>query len=336
LAGFTKSLPSFEKGRLPVDLRINSLRHIKSIRYHYFDVKNDTLLGRKLQKSDEYIYRNGKLVTVNEFDQVSDSILRVYEYDSKGRIKRQLYSRKGIIHPGAIYLYDESLKSSIKNILNDDSTILQKRIITYNHQNMAVKTEILDSLGHLASYYTYKYNKNGDLIEQNFINTPNGSGTFLDATFTNGNPRFDPWPDDSEKFEYKYGKHRKPESIIQYHNSKKVKMTQYFSKMDTLIVTESDFWPGEEISTKRKITKTFGNVKIEILEFLTQGNKTDWFKSTYQNKDLYKSEANCKECGKYIYRNEYEFDNSGNWIRKKRYSNDKLISVIERKINYIH
>ncbi len=332
--GFTQPLPTFEKGKIPEDLKIDSLSCITSIRYHYFDVKNDTVLVRKLQKSDEYIYKNGKLVIVNEFDQVSDSILRVYEYDSNERIKRQLYSRKGVIHPGAIYLYDESLKSSVKNTLNDNSTIVNKRIITYNHQNMPVKIEILDSLGRLSYYYTFKYNKNSDLIEQNFINTPNGTGNFLDSSFTKGKPRFDPWSNVYEKFEYKYGKHRKPESIIQYQNSKKVKTTEYFSKKDTLIVTESDFWPGNQISTKRKITKTIGNVKIEIREFLTQGNRTDWFKSTYQNSDLYISEANCNECGKYLYRNEYEYDTSGNWIRKKRFSNDNLISITERKINY--
>ena len=333
-AGFSQPLPSFEKGKLPEDLKINSLSRIKSLKYLYFKMKNDSILVRELQNSKEYIYEIGKLITVNELDPVSDSILRVYEYDLNGKIKSQLRSRKGVLKTYAIYSYNDSLRSSAKNIMKDDSTIFQKWIITYNPQNKPVKIVILDSHGLLSHYYTSKYNKYGDQIEQNFINTPNGTGSFLDSSFTNGKPRFEPWNNDSAKFEYKYGKHRKPVLKIQYHNSKMTGITEYTYKKDTLIVTESGFWPDNPIPTKRTITKTIGNLKIELLEFLTPGKKSDLFKSTYQNGELIKQEGNCSGCGEILYRNEYEYDSSGNWIKKKRYSDNKLISVTERKIIY--
>jgi len=332
--GFTQSLPSFEKEKFPEDLKINSLSRIKSLRYLYFEVKNDSTLVRELQNSKEYIYENSKLITVNELDPVSDSILRVYEYDLNGRVKRQLSSRKGGIKTYANYFYNDSLRSSTKNILKDDSTLFQKWIITYNTQNKPVKTVILDSHGLLSHYYTSKYNKYGDQIEQNFINTPNGTGSLLDSSFTKGKLRFDPWNHDSAKFEYKYGKHRKPVLKIQYHNSKMTGKTEYTFKKDTLIVTESGFWPGNPIPTKRTITKTIGNLKIELLEFLAPGNKSDMFIFTYQNGDLIREEGNCSGCSKILYRNVYEYDTSGNWIKKKRFSDNKLISVTERKIIY--
>jgi len=332
--GFTQSLPSFEKEKFPEDLKINSLSRIKSLRYLYFEVKNDSTLVRELQNSKEYIYENSKLITVNELNPVSDSILRVFEYDLKGRIKRQLSSRKGVIKTYAIYSYNDSLRSSTKNILKDDSTLLQKWTITYNPQNKPVKTVVLDGRGLLSHYYTFKYNKYGDLTEQNFINTPSGTGSFLDSSFTNGKPRFDPWNNDSVKFEYKYGRNRIPVLKIQYRNSKMVGRTEYAFKKDTLIVTVSDFWPGNPIPTKRTITKTIGDLKIELLEFLTPGEKTNLFKSTYQDGELFKQEGNCSGCGEILYRIVYEYDTSGNWIKKKRFSANKLDSVTERKIIY--
>ena len=333
-AGFTQSLPSFEKEKLPEDLKINSLSRIKSLKYLYFKMKNDSILVRELQNSKEYIYENGKLITVNELDPVSDSILRVSEYDLNGRIKRQLSSRKGVIKTYANYFYNDSLRSSTKNILKDDSTIFQKWIITYNTQYKPVKTMILDGQGLLSHYYTSEYNKYGDQIEQNFINTPNGTGSFLDSSFTKGKPRFDPWNNDSAKFEYKYGRNRKPVLKIQYCNSKMVERTEYAFKKDTFIVTVSDFWSGNPIPTKRKITKTVGDLKIELLEFLTPGKKSDLFKSTFQNGELIREEGNCSGCGEFRYRSEYEYDISGNWIKKKRFSDNKLISVTHRKIIY--
>ena len=332
--GFTQSLPSFEKKKLPEDLKINSLSRIKSIVYQYFDVKKDSIFVRKSHNSEEYIYENGKLITVNELDPFSDSILCVYEYDLSGRIKRQLSSRKGVLKTYAIYSYNDSLRSSIKNILKDDSTIIQKWTITYNPQNKPVKTVILDGRGLLSHYYTFKYNKYGDLTEQNFINTPSGTGSFLDSSFTNGKPRFDPWNNDSVKFEYKYGRNRIPVLKIQYRNSKMVGRTEYAFKKDTLIVTVSDFWPGNPTPTKRTITKTIGNLKIELLEFLTLGKIPDFFIFTYQNGELIREEGNCSGCGKIRYRSEYEYDISGNWIKKRGFSDNKLISVTERKIIY--
>jgi len=76
------------------------------------------------------------------------------------------------------------------------------------------------------------------------------------------------------------------------------------------------------------------DLKIELLEFLTPGKKSDLFKATYQNGELIRQEGNCDECGEILYRNEYEYDTSGNWIKKKRFSDNKLISVTKRKIIY--
>jgi len=113
-----------------------------------------------------------------------------------------------------------------------------------------------------------------------------------------------------------------------------VERTEYAYKKDTLIVSAFEHWPGNPISTKRTITKTIGNLKIELLEFLTPGKKSNLFKFTYQNEELIRQEGNCSECGEILYPNEYEYDTSGNWIKKKRFSDNKLISVTERKIIY--
>jgi len=289
----------------------------------------------KYSQSEEFIYKDGNLIKMNQIDPVTGSTSSNSEFDSYGRTVKQFHFVKNAFRPATRYLYNEIDQTSTKIVFGTDSNIIHKTITLYNIRNKPVKTFEFDGKGTLSSSLIYQYNRHGDIIKACFINTPNGTGSHLDASFTGGEPKFIPWPNDSTTFEYKYGRHKKPKLVLKFHDSMLVKRTEYTSNSDTTITKEYEYLQGMKSYSNRTTTKIIDSLKIELKEFLNENMEVnDWFKYTYINDQLIESNSNCNVCRKNVYRYEYLYDNWGNWIRRNRFSNDSLVSITDRKIVY--
>ncbi len=331
---FSQHLPSLVETSLPEDLKSCDLKKIGSVSYYYFEVKNDTVPAKK-HKREDYIFKDGNLLILKQFDPITGDVRIIKEYDRLGRIISELHSVKNAFQPEVKYSYDEPNRTTIVTILNDDSTIIQKRINVYNNINKIDRVNVFNSSNVLTCYYTFQYNKNRDLLRSCFYNTTNGAGQTFDSSITGGKPRVTLWPNDSTIFKFKYGKHKRVKQKAEYWHSELKKKTEYIINGDTSIVVELTYGNYNDKPIRKSTTKIFDTQRIVYIEFLNDDQSvSSWFRSKYLNEDLTESESNEGNGGKNIYWYKYDYDDFGNWIKKQRYLNDKLIFVTVRAISY--
>src|SRR5659263_93865 len=163
--GVTQNLPSLEKSRVPDDLRIKSLSNIYSLKYQYFELKNDTMSIMKYSQSEEFIYKDGNLIKMNQIDPVTGSTSSNSEFDSYGRTVKQFHFVKNAFRPATRYLYNEIDQTSTKIVFGTDSNIIHKTITLYNIRNKPVKTFEFDGKGTLSSSLIYQYNRHVKILK---------------------------------------------------------------------------------------------------------------------------------------------------------------------------
>jgi len=330
---FAQQLPSLENTNLPKEFSSLSIKKIQSITYREYRVRNDTISPVE-QTNESYYFNDGILSQQSKIDPASKSIIYTKKYDVYGRIVSEKFFVKNAIRPLTIYAFDEPERTISMFVLDNDSFLIQKRINFFNPKNKLTKTEVFDRTDIRLCFYSFYYNKKGDLTKTCFYNTRNGPGTYLDASFTGRKTEFTPNHNDSTIYKYKYNRIRKTITKDQYDaRLRPISRTVYASKKDTMLTIEYSIWENFKKPTSRKTTKLIQNKRIELNQhFDDHQNISSWSKFTYIDDDYMEGSSSSIE--KSVYRHEYLFDQYGNWIVKYRYCNDKLCSVTKREIKY--
>jgi hypothetical protein len=318
-------LPSFPTDKMSksIDLQVDVPR-AKVITYRYYETRNDTLRLQTLMPVREYHFsKRGELISIKRRNEKTGQVDVQYDFDKHTRIIRfsgyDTYS---------IYKYDEKNYTSVEFTFLNNGKLITKTIAFYDKQNNLVKKEIYRENGGLANIVSYRYNQNKQLVQELFVNTPNGFGVTIDGTQLGGKKEFTLWPNDTTIYQYM----NSGDTLIvnKNKNSKPQSITKTYHVGDTLFYKQYGYSMLEKKFKHELTVKTAGKIKIELLYVFSEVRY-------YYDSDELQKIVRYENGNPYIveyYSYSAVNDEKGNWIKKETFSNDKLIRKIERNISY--
>ena len=322
-------LPAFESGKIWKGLKVDTVvNNIARIRVENYDTEDDSIFLRKFWAVEEHVYENNRIDSVHFLSSRTDSISMSYFFDENGRIMGQRRFGKNSWYPIISYHYNEQELTTSEVTLNRDSTQNLKTIIKYNPEFRPILKEEFKADTLLTRYWIYEYDSCNNLINELYINTPNGPGV---SAFGGSH---EPWPNDTTSYQIKYDDSCQQKSITEFSNSELEKYTEIYKSGDTTISKTTEYRFDGEMS-KIYTTKELDSLRIEGLTFLGLLGKPS-HKSTYISEQLreYLSISYGETRTSNIYQIQYENDEKGNWVIKKTFENDSLIKITKRKIVY--
>jgi hypothetical protein len=295
--------------------------------------------GPNTKMKFDFYYDNKRLKTERFLNYRNDSAYNTITFDKFSRIIRQINASSNS-NEEIIYTYNEKENKSTETQLSKNYSTIKKTEIYYNKQYQPYKKLEFNGDTSLACYWTYKYNKFGDLIEECFINKPNGHGNILDSSITGGSDKFYPSPNDTTRYSISYDTLNRPLTKIKFTNSKKKSKTEYLYSSDSSKIKTTTYFNYKNNLYPRSIHLTTAHDSVKIvqdlnlnipdstivdseLKFLYVNNV---IKETFQRGSSY----NLKN----TIRIETLYDSHDNWIKKTSYSNQRINGILERTITY--
>lgn len=315
---------------LPIDFHgcVKSIT-IKSL---HFNEKNKTI------DTTATVYKvlfaqNGNITKSMYFDKSGDNEWKTIEYDELERIKTIKTKKDGITWLSSEQFFNTfSTYPDSTNIYSYGNKYKEKYINLFNKKNL-IKQEYYaqDTLRH---YNTYIYDNKNRLIKDNFYNTKNGFGITLGKSITGDEDEKTLNSNDSITYEYKKIKDTlitiKHQPKIWNEIKKEIKSNNF-----SLVIVEK--YNRDFLDNSRHIYKSkdsifdctyYYNGKKEIRSFYKTITTPTRIVSIWKSDSYYNNEEKIETTYTDI-----EFDAYNNWIEKK-YSKDKIISQISRKIEY--
>lgn len=264
----------------------------------------------------------------------SEDPLQIMEYDSLRRITllerkrndtttlviKQFFNNESI-YPDSTNFYNKVLKKT-------------KQYINYFNDTTVIKQELYTN-DILRTYKTFDYDTNNKLIKVIDINTKNGFGVTLGSSITGGKPK--KYLNENDTTEYKYSKSGDTLIISEYRDRvlKKIKK-EFISNKFSLIITERYGFGYLGYSTYQyKLKDTI----IKIERSYSKDRKIKSFQESISTRKNIISKTNYNltndtpsETTTTIIKT--EFDEYGNWIKKKYIKDDSVEKWFLRKFEY--
>lgn len=279
--------------------------------------------------------------TIEEATFISeDSLLSkfIYKYNQQRKmIEMSYYESQDGRGSKLIFKYDDKGNKIEEGIYNVDGSLREKTTFKYNIKNHV--TEFVRSAGEgVGVKMLYKYDEKGNMIEEG---TYNAAGSWRETTTHRydsvGNKIEDAHLNNEgnvlSKINYKFdNKRNNIEALIQRMDGTSCKFIFKYDNRGNKI---------EEVFTnngKQEWRNTFKfdgkgnkveenaygpngtvfNQKVLSIKYDSKGNKIEEVNSDFRNNTT----------------DQYEYDNTGNWIKKKTIYNGKITTIIEREIKY--
>ena len=327
-------LPSFQS--IPqwfmqnTDLLYPKVKKLVTTNYSFY---NDSL---KFTDKLEYTFSKNKINTIKSINPKSDFVFMIRTYDKYMRIINLVrfynYIKK------ETYNYDDNNYKSTERLFNDDLSIFQKTEIYYNKKCQPIKKVEYNGDTVISCYWTYKYNSFEDLIEEIFINMPNGHGTILDSSITGDTDKFFPTPNDTTSYSLTYDSLKRPITKTEYYNSKKKKLTEYNFSKDSSMIKTTYYSTYNSKPTQIDFEIKHDSIKILKTQFLNGDDSTkirEEYVSLYvHNVKKESSVPNTYTVTDYKYMTDIQYDSHKNWTKKTFFENGRINRIIERKITY--
>ncbi|WP_347218555.1 hypothetical protein [Chryseobacterium sp.] len=216
---------------------------------------------------------------------------------------------------------------------------------TFNENGYIIKTYSLESYEKIASISSYSYDRNNKIKEAKMFDSENNEIMKVNYTYSKDGKETD------TKVESKSMNITYSEKVINSYNKAnqlvgtqtlqdgKVRSTQNIQySSDQKITEEKRFDSSGTLNSK--IIKKFDKKDnlIEKLEYKGSDAKDLAFKVLYKYNDknhlVEITKYNNDGSIKYKDSLKYLYDKTGNWIKKTEFSNNKISTVTERKIEY--
>ncbi len=313
-----------------------SFPKVQKISYLESDFNED---GYIIKLKYDLFYHKNILESVNFINASDDSVFMSHFFDEYSRIiKKERFTKGAVVR--TTYNYDEKNLRSIETQFDEYLSPVKKTEVEYNKLFLPLrKTEFtIDSKP--ICIWTYKYNGNGDLIEEVFKNFPND---YID------NLNFDRKPDPYNltrkrdyitSFSISYDSLKRPLAKTEFLNSKiRIRTEYYYSKDSTSIKTVSynNYSVGirpRHIETTIKHDSTmiskFQALNIPDSTSLQADNTTisvNKIIKTYSQRSPNFNKTS-------VYKTDIQYDTNKNWIKKTTQIDGRTAIILERIIVY--
>ena len=308
-------------------------KYIKNENVHYqfysFNKDGNILIDIDPNESETYkYYSNGNKKEISNQAFNINYVFRIIfikKYDSLGNIIEYTgYDNENSVMESikTLNIYDSKAnliekKESSLDIWSKSFVLTKNNTYKYDSNGNLIEDNDLNKDGSLNSKKVYRYDSNGNLIEDNDLNKDGSLNSKKVYRYdSNGNliEEFGRYPDGkfSHKLTYKYDSKGNKIEYCNFNSdgSFSQKITYKYDSNGKLI---EEFTINTNINTIKE-TYTYDS-KGNMIE------KTELFSDKEGDFD-----------GKFIYK--YEYDNKNNWIREIYIDYDKNINVSERKIVY--
>jgi hypothetical protein len=295
--------------------------------------------GQNLKLKFDFYYDNDQIVTARFLNYSDDSVISTMSFDKYSRIIKELNSQSNRIKENN-YLYNENALKATELRFPRNSTIFRKTEIYFNKQYRPVKKLVFAGDTSLIAYWLYKYNNNGDLVEERFVNKFKSNSTIPISDLKISFEEFSRNRDYLITFSLAYDNSDRLLTKIEYQNSIKKSLTEYFYSKDSNVVRTTTYFPLKNYYYPRhiNITSTHDSVKLErdfnpnIPDSTKIDSKARWLYINGQLNQVTQESSNCTL--KTLSRTETLYDFHGNWIKQTIFSNDRINQIIERTIIY--
>jgi len=325
----TYSLSSFPEQNL-------SFPKVQKISYIETDFDEE---GYVLKLKYDLYYHKNILKSVNFLNASDDSISMSHFFDKYSRIKKKERFTNGAVIK-TTYTYDEKNLKSLESQFDESISLVKKTEIEYNKLYLPLrKTEFTNDSKPIC-VWTYKYNSNGDLIEEVFKNVPN---EYID------NLNFDRKPDPyglsrkrdyTTRFSISYDSLKRPIAKTEYLNSKiRIRNEYTYSKDSTS--SKTVYYNNYSVGIRpRHIETLITHDSTTIFKFqaLNIPDSTSFqaenttisvnkiIKTFSQRSPNYNKTA--------VYKTDIQYDTHKNWIKKTTFIDGRKAKILERVIIY--
>lgn len=287
----------------------------------------------------DFYYDNDKIITARFLNYKNDSAYSTMSFDKFSRVVNELNSPSNPIKE-IKYTYDEKGLKTTELQFPKNQSPFKKTEIYYNKQYQSIKKLVFAGDTSLIAYWLYKYNDNGDLIEERFVNKFKSIITLPESDLLICFEEFSRSRDYLTSYSVNYDNLKRPLAKMEYNNSKKKSLTEYFYSKDSTVVKTTIYFPLKNYFYPRhiNITSTHDSIKL-VRDFYP--NIPDSTKIDSQERWLYINgklnqitQQGLHYNMKTLKRTETLYDFHGNWIKQTVFSNDKINQILERTINY--
>jgi len=287
----------------------------------------------------DFYYDHDKIITARFLNYKNDSAYNTMSFDKFSRVVNELNSESNPIKE-IKYLYDEkALKTTELQLPNNQSSI-RKTEIYYNKQYQPIKKLVFAGDTSLIAYWLYKYNDNGDPIEERFVNKFNSINTIPKSDLLICFEELSRSSDYLTTYSVDYDNLKRPLTKMEYYNSKKKSKTEYFYSSDSSKIKTTTYFNYKNNLYPRRITITTKHDSIKIVQNLSPGIPDSTIidsemKLVYINNEITEHfQRGQNYNSKYLIRTETIYDSYDNWIKKTVFSNTRISNILERTITY--
>lgn len=245
------------------------------------------------------------------------------KYDFKNNIVEEMWVNSvnaewGNLEPGSfvgryVSSYNERGNKLEETSYNSDGTLYEKYIYKYDKKGNKIEFNWYNSNGSLSNRKTYKHDDIGNLIEEIHYFSDGNLDEKNTYKYDNQRNRIEEnWVNsggNKSKNTYKYDANRNIIESILDDGYNYEKHTYRYDKKDYLIEDKSLYEKG---SLPNKHAYKYDDKGNRIEEIFYTENGAVYSKKTW----------------KYVY------DNTGNWLKKTAFENNKPMSITEREIEY--
>jgi hypothetical protein len=287
----------------------------------------------------DFYYDNDKIITARFLNYRNDSAYNTMSFDKFSRVVNVLNAESNPIKE-IKYTYDEkSLKTTELQFPKNHSTF-KKTEIYYNKRYQPIKKLVFAGDTSLIAYWLYKYNDNGDLIEERFINKFQSINTIPKSDLLICFEEYSRSKDYLTTYSVDYDNLKKLLTKTEYTNSKKKSRTEYFyskdsttTKTTTYIIFNNNFYPRRiDITTKHDSIKIVQTLSPGIPDSTVIDSEVRFLFVNNEITEHFQRGPNYNS--KYLIRTETIYDSHDNWIKKTVFSDKRLSSILERTITY--
>ncbi|MCJ7446873.1 MAG: hypothetical protein MUO72_04210 [Bacteroidales bacterium] len=287
----------------------------------------------------DFYFDNDKIITARFLNDKNDSAYNTLSFDKFSRVINQLNSSSNPIKE-IRYSYNEKALKSTEFQFPKNQPIFKKTEIYYNKQYQPIKKLVFAGDTSLIAYWLYKYNDNGDLIEERFVNKFQSIITIPKSDLSIGFEEFTLRTDYLTTYSIFYDNLKRPLTKMEYYNSKKKSRTEYFYSSDSSTIKTTTYFNFKYNLYPRRINITTAHDSIKIVKDLNLNIPDSTIidselKFLYVNNEVRENFQRGPHYNfKYSIRTETHYDSHDNWIKKISYSNQRINGILERIITY--
>jgi len=301
------------------------IKSVKSELFNLIPEKDTFRIGEKINgmSSDRNslleFNQLGNLVSSKEFltnGNVSEEIIYTYDINSR------LTNRKEIDNYGKGSFYDNEFLYNSKDsvtqwiISNKDFKRIHK--IERDENNRPIKSEVIQN-DTVFNTYSVKYDLNNNAISENEFRFNDIPVKLLARSFNKQNLK-----EKEQVVEYKTWDTLIYENRYFYDKNKNLILEKFIIENDsTYEEITYDYHSNRELKTIRTTPK--GNYKYFTIQTQKYNEKGDLIENLMEPSD-----GKPKTVWKY----QYKYDSSENWIEKVNYKDNKPLSILKRTIEY--